>query len=514
MQPMRLYLEDLFYLAPELTLVVSAVLLAVLDLLLPNRVNRAPLAVISLLALAVSAAFVVYFMVDANADGAAGEVVQLLGNSYRVDDFANVFKLLMLAGTALIIFLSLGHVRRAEESGIRHIGEYYYLFLPAVLGGMIMASSGDLITLYVGLELLSITSYVMVALRKANQQSGEAAFKYMVNGSIASALILYGMSFVYGMTGSTNIGVVYRELSQFDPSFTALVYVSFFLMLGGFGVKIAAAPFHTWAPDVYQGAPTPVTAFLATVSKAAAFALVFRIVYNLYLIGNSDAPVFDDAFLAILIVAAASMIVGNALALRQRNMKRLLAYSGIANAGYLLVPIGIMFGDLNMHLSNFTEMMFYLTAYLFMNIGAFAVLIVVSRAAGHDEMKGFAGLYYRAPFTALAMTVLLLSLAGLPVTGGFVGKFYILLGAAQVRQYWLVAVMFLTSVASFYYYFSIIRQMYMRQAVDTGAVRLTVPLSVTIWICTVVTVLLGVFPGWVVRLMERVFSIQTDLFIF
>jgi len=509
---MQLQLADLSYLAPELTLVVAAVILAILDLVMPKQWSRQSLGVVSLASLFVSAGFVIYWMMEINgADGAGA--IQLLNHSYRVDDFANLFKLLLLAGTALVVFMSLTYYRERE---IPHTGEYYYLFLPATLGAMIMTSSGDLITLYVGLELLSITSYIMVGLRKANQQSNESAFKYIVNGSIASAFILYGMSFLYGMSGSTNLMEIRSAIAVFDPSLSALVYLSAFLMIGGFGFKIAAAPFHAWAPDVYQGAPSPVAAYLATVSKAAGLAILFRIVFNVYYgIRTEDMPIYNDVFLGIAVIAAASMVIGTAMALRQRNMRRLLALSGVANAGYLLVPIAIEFGDpsFSVHFSNFTEMFYYLIAYLLMNIGAFAVLMAVSRSAGHEEMKGFAGLYYRAPYTAVAMTILLLSLAGLPVTGGFFGKIYIMLGAIQVHYYWLAAVMIATSVASYYYYFAIIRQMYMRSDSEHPDIALNAPLCITIWLCAALTVLLGMFPRWIIQYIESIYSIWHDFFI-
>jgi NADH-quinone oxidoreductase subunit N len=509
---MQLQLADLQYLAPELTLVIAAVVLAVLDLVMPRRWSRHSLGVVSLLALFISAAFVVYWMIRINGEDGTG-TIQLLNHAYRVDDFANFMKLLLLGGTALVIFLSL---RFHQEREIPHIGEYYYLFLPATLGAMMMTSSGDLITLYVGLELLSITSYIMAGLRKADQKSNEAAFKYIVNGSIASAFILYGMSFLYGMSGTTNLMEIRSAIAVFDPSFSALLYVSAFLMIGGFGFKVAAAPFHAWAPDVYQGSPSPVAAYLATVSKAASIAIMFRVFFNVYWgIGNSDMPIYNDVYLGIAIMAAASMIIGTAMALRQRNMRRLLALSGVANAGYLLVPLAVEFGDPNfsVHFSNFTEMFYYLLAYLFMNIGAFAVLMAVSRTAGHEEMKGFAGLYYRAPYTAVAMTILLLSLAGLPITGGFFGKIYILLGAIQVHYYWLAAVMIATSVASYYYYFAIIRQMYMRTDAEHSGLALNAPLGITIWICAAASVLLGLFPRWIIQYIESIYSIWEDFFI-
>lgn len=510
----RLQATDLIFLAPELTLVIFAVFLSVMDLVMPKQTSRNVLGWLSLLGIIISGVFVVNHIqminpmqVNPNVAEAIGSI-QLLNQSYRIDDFANLFKLLFLGATGLIIFMSLGSVKKED---VPHIGEFYYLFLPATLGAMIMASSGDLITLFVGLELLSITSYILVGMRKKHMASNEASFKYVVMGGISSAIILYGMSFLYGITGSTNIPNINHLLSNSHQSFEGIIYIAFFLLLAGFGFKIAAAPFHAWAPDVYEGAPSPVTAFLAVVSKAAGFAIMFRVMYGVF--GMNQLIFTDlhkDMFLAINVVAVTAMIIGNAIALRQNNMKRLLAYSGIANAGYILVPIGIHFSLFQY--SNFSQLMFYLIAYLFMNIGAIAVLMIVSQSSRNENISSFAGLYYRAPYTAIAMVILLLSLAGIPVTGGFFGKFFILLGALQTQHYWLPIIMIVTSIVSYYYYFGVIRQMFMRVS-DQGQISITAPLAITVWICTLATLLLGFFPHWIIRYIDQIFSITKDLFI-
>lgn len=514
-QLQRLTAGDLVHLAPELTLVISAIVLSLLDLFMPRSINRTVLGWIALVSVAVSAVFV---LGDINAlnriDDATGlvlpaEPVSLLNGSWRVDDYANLFKLLFLGGTALILFMSIGNVKEDE---IPHKGEFYYLFLPATIGAMVMASSGDLITLFVGLELLSITSYVLVGMRKKAYSSNEAAFKYVVMGGISSAVILYGMSFLYGMSGSTNLAEINQALSANYAAFEPLIYVSFFLLLAGFGFEIAAAPFHMWAPDVYQGSPTPVTAYLAVVSKAAGFAITFRVLYSVFGLGGLiSEKIHTDAFTATMVVAAAAMIFGNFIALRQKNVKRLLAYSGIANAGYLLVPIGTQFGMV--HFSNFSEMFFYLIAYLFMNIGAIAVYMIVSDSSKSEDISAFAGLYYRAPMTSVAMVILILSLAGLPVTGGFFGKLYIMLGTLQLHHYWLAAIMIGTSVISFYYYFSIIRQMFLRSGEVETEVKSSATAQITVWICVAATLLTGFFPHVVLRYIETIFSVPMDLFI-
>lgn len=514
-QLQRLNIDNVWHLAPELTLVISALVLALLDLLMPKQVSRNVVGWLSLLALAISAVFVIGDLSVVNVWNAdthtteSAKAIQLLNQSYRIDDFANLFKLLFLIATGLIVFMSLGTVRSDE---IPHIGEFYYLFIPAVLGAMVMASSGDLITLYIGLELLSITSYIMVGMRKKHYLSNEASFKYVVLGGISSAISLYGMSFLYGMTGSTNLQEINSALSANSENYTALIYVAFFLLLAGFGMKIAAAPFHTWAPDVYQGAPTPVTAFLAVVSKAAGFAILFRVFYTLFAINRIvTTPIHADIFMAISVLAAIAMIIGNALALKQKNMKRLLAYSGIANAGYLLVPIGANFSLF--HYSNFSEFLFYLIAYMVMNIGTIAMLMMVSRKTHNEEISAFAGLYYRAPWTSLAMVILMLSLAGLPITGGFFGKLYIMLGTILTHNYWLAAIMIITSVVSFYYYFGILRQMFMRTYGESQTVETSWTLLTTVWLCAGVTLLLGLFPQWVLVYLERIFSLTKDLFV-
>ncbi|TXK75090.1 NADH-quinone oxidoreductase subunit N [Paenibacillus sp. N3.4] len=499
MEQLRLHVTDLAHLLPELSLVATAIILSLLDLILPNRVNRSLIGWLSLVGVAISAIFVILQLNPS-------EDIQLLNLSYRVDDFSNLLKLFILTGTGFVILMSLGFVK---EKDIPHVGEYYYFYLPAALGAMIMSSSGDLITLYVGLELLSITSYLLVAMKKRDHQSNEGAFKYLVMGGISSAIILYGMSFLYGMVGSSNLAQIGAALPSLIPAYEPLLYVAFFMLLAGFGFKIAAAPFHSWAPDVYQGAHTPVTAFLAVVSKAAGFAILFRVFYLLFGFSSFESSSLQaDVFLAISVMAAIAMVAGNFIALKQTNMKRLLAYSGIANAGYLLVPIGTYFSAT--HTANFSEFIFYLIAYLFMNIGAFAVLMIIEQAEGHTELKGFSGLYYRAPLTALAMVLIVLSLAGLPVSGGFFGKLYIILGTMQTHQYWLGALMILTSVASLYYYFNVVRQMFMRIDYEPVEVKIPVPLGITVWLCALVGLALGFIPHVILRGIESIFVLTTD----
>ncbi|MGZ9586304.1 NADH-quinone oxidoreductase subunit N [Paenibacillus marinisediminis] len=505
--------SDLAILAPELTLVIAAVILSLIDLILPRRVNREWIGIMSLAGVVVSLGFVIWTLIDRYSQtlgGAEVEAIMLLNGSYRVDDFALLIKVIFLVGTAFVILMSIGSMREDE---IPHRGEYYYLLLPAVLGAMMMASAAELITMYVGLELLSITSYILVGMKKKDRLSTEGAFKYAVLGSVASAFILYGMSFLYGMSGSTFMPDIAVALKSSVDIYEPLIYVSLLLMIVGIGFKIAAAPFHAWSPDVYQGAPTPVTAFLAVVAKGASLVILLRMIYNIFFGMGNDFVIYHDILTILLAIAALSMVVGTTMALRQTNVKRLLALSGIANAGYLLVPIAMnLLSTESVYTSIFTSFWFYLAAYLVSTMGAFAVLLPVSRAAGHDELNGFAGLYYRKPWLAIAMTVFVLSLAGIPITAGFFGKLYIIVGAAATRAYWIAIVMMITSVISFYFYFGFIRQMYMRQN-NHDTVRVPVAQGIVIGVCVVLVIVLGVFPNVITEWLNTLFSIPSDLLV-
>ncbi|NBD26752.1 NADH-quinone oxidoreductase subunit N [Paenibacillus glycinis] len=505
--------SDAAYLAPEWILIAFMIGLAVLDLFLPRRALTGWLTLAGLLT---SLGFVVWRLTElANSAGqtdAAGQqvngIIRIMADSYRIDYFSSLLKIVFLVAAALTVLMSLGTVKRSD---ISDRGEYYYLLLPAVCGAMIMASSGDMITLYIGLELLSITTYVLVGIRKHAVQSTEAAFKYVVTGGISSALVLFGMSYLYGITGATNLGAIAQGIKEHGIDFPAILYVAFFFLIAGLGIKIAAAPFHYWAADVYQGAPTPITAFLAVVSKGAAFAVIFRIIYNTAFFASSPGkPVTNDVFLVLLILAAAAMLIGSTMALRQFNAKRLMALSGVANAGYMLVPLGLSIKG--MHASGFGEFVFYLAAYLLMTIGALAVIGVIGKSEGNDDVGSFAGLYHRAPWTAVAMVVFLLSLAGLPVTGGFFGKLFILLGAMQSKDYWIAAVMVASSVISYYFYFGLIRQMFMRSTNDSD-VRVPATSGIVIWLCAIATVALGIVPGPALDWVNSHFTIVNDLFV-
>lgn len=472
---------DWTVMAPELIILAAAALLSVIDLLLKEGGNRRLLGWISLAAV-IGAGVVA-------AQQLGDPAYEILSDTYRVDDFARVFKLILLAGTGLIL---LGSFREIDREGKEARGEYIYLLLAALLGGMMLTSSADLITLFVGLELLSLASYILAGIRRKRTDSNEAAWKYVVMGGVSSAFILYGMSFVYGLTGTTNLYTAQQRLFEaYNSGYEPFVLLSLFLMLLGFAFKAASAPFHMWAPDVYQGAATPVTSFLAVVSKAAAFSLILRVLLGTYLFLLQAGPWQELVAPALLVIAAASMVIGNTAALRQTRTKRMMAYSSVAHAGYMLVPLAAVAGAML-----FESTIYYLIAYLFMTLGAFTVLMVVERETGNEHLASFAGLSRRSPLAAAAMTVFLVSLAGIPITAGFFGKFYILIHAVTAREFWIAAVMLVTTVVSYFYYFGVIRMMYFRPPSDGKKVPIPAGAAVVILISLAGTLLLGFLPQW------------------
>lgn len=489
---------DWSYLLPEFIILGFATILSLLDLFAGKRLGRQ---VIGWLSLAGVVLAMVFVFVNVNV---LDKPYSYMADMIRVDDYGNAFKLLFLGGTAFAILISLSYLKKGEVS---HKGEYYYLMLTGLLGAMVMASSADLITLFVGLELLSLSSYTLVGLRKRSLQSNESAFKYVVSGGIATAITLFGMSYVYGLAGTTNIYEISFRLAEAGMAgYQFLVYMAFAFLAVGLAFKISAAPNHMWAPDVYQGAPTPVTAFLAVVSKAAGFSLLFRVLLISFFNVNDGVNrfFFQEGSLYLGLMAAASMIIGNTMALRQTNVKRMMAYSGIAQAGYLLVPFvpptTLFFG----------EVIFYLFGYLLVSFGAFAVIMVVTREQGTEEIKGFAGLYHRSPIMAIAMSIFLLSLAGIPVTAGFFGKFYLFMGALAQENYWLAAIMIVTSVISYYYYFGIIRQMYMRPGTSEAPLAVPKGIWTLVFVLALLAVFFGAFPGLVTDYVQLHFNPSFD----
>jgi NADH-quinone oxidoreductase subunit N len=402
---------------------------------------------------------------------ALGQPVSLWGGAVVLDRMGLVFKAIFLLGVAVV---SVGSVDFAAER-LRHVGEYYALLFFSALGMMLMVSAGDLLTLYLGLELATLSLYVLTSHAKTSPRSGEAGLKYIVLGATSSAVYLYGASLIYGSVGTTQFGAVAQQVTQWTwigPGLT----VGALLVLVAFSFKIAAVPFHMWAPDVYEGAPTPVTGFLSTASKAAGFGVLMRFFLGPMLAASSGWLVF------VIVLSALSMVVGNLVALQQRNIKRMLAYSGIAQAGYALVGVAAAssLGTL--------ATAFFLFQYLFTNVGAFLIVSIVGSSVGDDEISSYNGLSRRNPVLALGLLVLLLSLGGIPPLSGFWGKLLLFWAAAQQGLYGLVLIGVLASVLSLYYYLMVARAMYIEPAAGRPPVRLAAPAALAVVVCVLVVV--------------------------
>ncbi len=405
--------------------------------------------------------------------------------SYAVDGFAVFFKFLAIIVTTLVILASMDYFRTSGERqgrAPRFEGEFYTLLVFTSLGLMLMAASADLILVALSIEFVSLTSYVLAAYLKGNPKSNEAGLKYFLFGAAASAVMFYGFSLLYGLTGSTSLYVIAQKVAKVPaPALT----VSLALMLAGFGFKISMVPFHQWTPDVYEGAPTPVAAFLSVGSKAAGFAVLLRVV------AVAIAPSGLDYVTLIAGLSAVSMFVGNLLALPQRNIKRMLAYSSISHAGFILIGVAAFGGGFGN-----TGLLIYLFAYMFFTLGAFFIAALIGARLGSDDIPDYAGLSLRAPGLAFLMALFMLSLTGIPPTAGFFAKFYIFAAAIErgPSLLWLVVVGVVNSVISLYYYVGVIRAMYLLPPKDPARIPEPAVIRTALWITGAATLLLGLYP--------------------
>jgi NADH-quinone oxidoreductase subunit N len=416
----------------------------------------------------------------------------LFDGRYVVDDFSLVLKALFCIAGYVVILLSTTYV----EEGDYYEGEYYFLLLSSVLGMVMMASARDLISIFVALELLSIPAYLLATWRKRDPKSNEAGMKYFLLGVFASAVMLYGMSLLYGVAGSTLLTDIAAAVSEGE--LTAFVVVGVVFALLGFAFKISAVPFHNWAPDTYEGAPTPVTAFLSVLSKAAGFVALITLALVAFP-GASEA--WQPLFWALSVV---TMTVGNLLALRQTNIVRMLAYSSVAQGGFILMPLATAANSPAARENAITAIVSYLIIYAAMNLGAFACVLAVSRKTRSGDLDSFGGLFSYAPGLAVAMTIFLFSLAGIPPLGGWVAKFDVfraVLTDAGAWDYVLALIGGINGVIALYYYANVARVMWMEPVPDGDTTPVKVPqaLAAALAITAVITVLTGVLPQVVLR---------------
>ena len=415
----------------------------------------------------------------------------LYGGIILIDGYALFFKAFFLVLGVVVVLTSLDYVRRH----LAHAGEYYGILLFTVVAMMLLAMSGELLTAYISLELLSFGLYVLVSYDRYNPKSNEGGTKYILLGAFSSALLLFGISQVYGLLGTTRFDGISQALAA-TPDLPPGVLVGMVLIIAGLGFKVAAVPFHMWAPDAYEGAPIPITAYLAVGSKAAAFALVLRLFTEAFM------PAVGDWQLILVIMAALTMVLGNLVAMVQRNIKRMLAYSSIGQVGYLLLGIAALAsvdrdGSISVQVSHLASngIMLHLVAYAITNMAAFLSINAVYNITGNDEIQGLAGMARRAPLVAVVFTAALFSLAGLPIFAGFASKFYLFNAAATQGLLWLAGLAIFTSLVSLYYYLMVIRQMYIEPAQDPTPIRIP---RITIGVLGLLLagmILVGVYPA-------------------
>jgi NADH-quinone oxidoreductase subunit N len=419
--------------------------------------------------------------------------------AYAVDGFANYFKLMFLAASLVVTVFSIPAIRDWTSGK----GEFFTLLLSCTFGMMLMAGANDLLMMYLSLEFVSITSYIMAGFLRKNRKSAEASLKYIIYGAAASGFMIYGMTFLYGLTGSLNVEAIGLKLAK-DPPQATLTLITSVLIMAGFAYKIAAVPFHMWCPDVYEGAPTPVTAFFSVGPKAAGFAMLARFLHEVY--RSEPGGAAFEWKLVIALLAVLTMAVGNFAALHQQNLKRLLAYSSIAHAGYLLVAfVAFTPGSLS-------ALLFYLVIYVVMNLGAFLVVLVLEQKYGIETVDGCRGMGWRSPLLGGVMTIFLFALTGLPPTAGFAGKFLVF---SKVIEYGvdpthglgiaLVVIALVFSVISLFYYMRITAAMYLAKPREGEAPEVSPGpvFGALLLLLAAGTLVLGIFWGPLQRLTEK-----------
>jgi len=485
-----LALQDLNAFWPELILFIFGVAVLIVDIVAtrvrrgdfgvgvvsqPRYVPWLPYLALAGLALALLAAALMPL---------SGEII--FAGMLAADGLAFFFKLVVTLAVGLVVLSSIDYMKGHPDAG-----PFYALLLFAALAISLAAAASNLLLIYLAIEFLSLTSYVLVGFLQGNAKSSEAALKYFLFGAVASATMLYGISLLYGATGSLDLADIaaFFHRTGAEPN-RLLAFVAIVLSLAGFGFKIVAVPFHQWAPDAYEGAPTPITAFLSVASKAAGFAVLIRVLMV-------ALPTFQvDWVLLLAIIAAVSMTLGNLTAIPQKNIKRMLAYSSIAQAGYILIGLaalgggrGEVFGD------GLSGSLIYILGYLFTNLGAFLVVIAIEQSTGSVEIKDYAGMGRRAPFLAIALVIFFLSLVGFPTTAGFIGKLFVFYAAIKSQLLWLAALGVLNSVISVYYYFNVVRQMYFEPApAEAPAVADTFALRAALVFSLIMLFVIGLFP--------------------
>ena len=472
---------DYFGLAPELVLAGGLCLVLMLDLFIDERKKWMITAISSFTLLAAMVPVLMLALSET-------EVRPMFDGRYVVDNFSLVMKAVFLLAGYVVVLLSSSHI----EQGEYWRGEYWFLLLTSLLGMLMMASSRDLVSIFVALEFLSIPAYMLAAWRKRDPKSNEAGVKYFLLGVFASAVMLYGMSLMYGVANSTLLTDIGAKITA-TGEFSAVHALAVVFVLVGFAFKVSAVPFHTWAPDTYEGAPTPVTAFLSVASKAAGFVALVVLLYTAF-------PLAQDIWQPFIwVLSALTMTIGNVLALKQDNIVRMIAYSSISQGGFVLMPLAVA-GLSGSGSTALRSVVLYMIVYAATNLGVFAIILAVSNKTRSGEISSYGGLFSYAPTLGVLMTLFLASLAGIPPLGGWIAKFVAFQSLIQSQSSWgyaLAVVGAVNSVIAFGYYGNVMREIWMRPVPDSDTTLISVPgsLKLALVITTLATLVFGVLPG-------------------
>ena len=464
---------DVYLLSPEISLLALALVVLLLDLFTKQKWI---LGAVSLVGLIVPAAFTISLW---------GTNDTSFGGALVVDQYALFFKLFFLVVTALVILSSTDYSRKFAAFR----GEFYALLLMASTGMMLLASTRELISIFVALELTGISLYVLAGFLK-DAKSSEAGLKYLLLGAVASAVLLYGMSMVFGLTGTTYLSEISGVISSNGILGSPILLVGIILLIAGFGFKIATVPFQMWVPDVYEGAPTPITAYLSVASKAAGFAVILRVFFE------ALGPASVDWSMIFAVLAVITMTIGNVVALAQTNIKRLLGYSSIAQAGYIMIGLAAATS------TGSNAITFYLSCYAVNNLEAFIAIIAISNKINSDEISDYSGMAKRSPLLALALALCFISLTGIPPTAGFMAKLYIFNAGVNGDLLWLVVIGVLNAVIAAYYYLRVVKLMYLGEPVSEEKVPSSAGLRVALSLACFGVLLLGIYPWIVLKVTE------------
>jgi NADH-quinone oxidoreductase subunit N len=493
-----LIVPDWGLILPQFAVFVTAIVLSLVDAFLPKRYHYTWMTAISLIGYGIG--LLLLFQQD-------GKDESTFYGLFRADGLTVFLTLIILSAAILTVLISASYVEHLE--GRMPLSEFYTLLAFSVLGALVTSAAGDLVMLFIGIELSSLATYILTAFAKRRETALEGALKYYLLGIFASAILLYGMAWIYGASGSTNLDTISQSIAstiQGQDNLDAALLLGLLLLIVGLGFKMAAVPFHFWTPDAYDGAPTPVTGFMSVVPKAAAFAATVRILIQ------GLGPLRDDWVNLIAVLALITMVFGNVVAISQRSIKRMLAYSSIAHTGYMLAGLaayntGTGFSSGTEAQQGVSSVLYYMLAYAFMNIGAFAIIVWVQHRGDGLDLDNFRGLSSRAPLIALAMTVFMVSLMGIPPTIGFYAKYYVIVALIDADLLWLALAIVVMSAISAFFYLRVVAVMYFSapdENVETSDREWKTPmLNVGIAGMVVAVILLGLFSGGIVDLADK-----------